>query len=142
MGRQGEAYTKRLRRLARALVDDSDSADALVLEALTAAEERSLDLNGLFAILIARRRVRADAPARRRQRLPGSQSDIVRAFEALPLQDREVIALAVVEQLPYEDAARVLDLGTDAFIARLTQARAAFGRIADGERHVVLRLVK
>ena len=111
MGRQGEAFTQRLRRLARALVDDSDSADALVLEALTAAEERSLDLNGLFAILIARRRVRADAPARRRQRLPGSQPDIVRAFEALPLPDREVLALQwSSSNFAYEDAARVLDL--------------------------------
>ena len=39
MGQQGEALTRRLRRLARALVDDPDSADALVMEALTAAED-------------------------------------------------------------------------------------------------------
>ena len=48
----------------------------------------------------------------------------------------------VVEELSYEDAAKVLDLGTEAFIVRLTQARAAFARLAEGERHVVLRLVK
>jgi RNA polymerase sigma-70 factor (ECF subfamily) len=140
MGRQGEIITKRLRRLARALVDDVDSADQIVLETLGAAEETPSDLHGLFAILIARRRSRALATLRRRR--PAGQADIVRAFESLPLQDREVMALAVIEELPYEDAARILDIPTETFLARLTQARTAFGRLADGERHVVLRLVK
>ena len=142
MGQQGEALTRRLRRLARALVDDPDSADALVIEALTAAEDGPADLRTLFATLIARRRVQRVPSARRRASSQGARPDIARAFEALPLQDREVIALVVVEELSYEDAAKVLDLSTEAFIIRLTQARAAFARLAEGERHVVLRLVK
>jgi DNA-directed RNA polymerase specialized sigma24 family protein len=140
MGRQGELITKRLRRLARALVDDVDSADGLVLDTLSAAEERPSDLYGLFALMIQRRRSRPPVAYRRRR--PHGQADVVRAFEALPLQDREVMALAIIEELAYEDAARVLDIPTEQFLVRLTQARTAFGRLADGERHVVLRLVK
>jgi DNA-directed RNA polymerase specialized sigma24 family protein len=123
------------------LVNDSENADALVLETLTAAEDRSANLNELFAILIGRRRAQQQEVARPRTR-GGPQPDIVRAFEALPLSDREAMALAVVEQLPYEEAAAILKLSVEAFMARLTQARAAFARLADGERHVVLRLVK
>ena len=81
-------------------------------------------------------------PTRRRPRLYGVQPDIARAFEALPLQDREILALVAVEGLAYEEAAGILDLTMEAFVSRLTQARAAFARLAEGERHVVLRLVK
>jgi DNA-directed RNA polymerase specialized sigma24 family protein len=141
MGRQGEAMARRLRRLARALTDDVDSADALVMETLSAAEERHCGLIDLLTILIGRRRL-ASGLTRRKGRAGGHSPDIVRAFEALPLQDREVLALVVVEQLAYEEAARVLDITQEALAARLSQARTAFARLADGERHVVLRLVK
>jgi DNA-directed RNA polymerase specialized sigma24 family protein len=142
MGRQGEAFTRRLRRLARMLVDDGELADSLVLETLTAAEDRPVDLHSLFMLLISRRRAMAGEIAKRGRRAGGSQPDIVRAFEALPLQDREILALTLVEQLSYEDGARILKLSMETFISRLTQARLAFGRVAEGERHVVLRLVK
>ena len=56
--------------------------------------------------------------------------------------DRESLALVVVEQLEYEDAARILDIPVGTFIARLTQARASLARLCEGDRHVVLRLVK
>jgi RNA polymerase sigma-70 factor (ECF subfamily) len=141
MGRQGEGKTRRLRRLARALVDDADSADSLVIETLTAAEGRAADLQDLYAILIGRRRAAAQL-GRRRQRLGGTPPDIVRAFEMLPLQDREVLALVIVENLAYCEAASILDITEEALVMRLAQARTAFSRIGDGERPVVLRLVK
>ena len=142
MGRQGEANTRRLRRLARMLVDDPESSDALVLETLTAAEDCGLDLKDLFGLLISRRRALAADMARRRHRPQGGQPDIARAFEQLPLQDREILALTIVERLTYEEAAAILKLSGETFIARLTQARVALARVAEGERHVVLRLVK
>jgi DNA-directed RNA polymerase specialized sigma24 family protein len=142
MARQAETSARRLRRLARMLVDDAETADALVLETLTAAEDQRLDLTGLFALLISRRRSMPVELGRRGRRAGQPQPDIMRALEALPLQDREVLALTLVEQFAYEDAARVLKLTTEIFMARLSQARTAFARAAEGERHVILRLVK
>jgi DNA-directed RNA polymerase specialized sigma24 family protein len=142
MARQAETSARRLRRLARMLVDDAETADALVLETLTAAEDQRLDLTGLFALLISRRRSMPVELGRRGRRAGQTQPDIMRALEALPLQDREVLALTLVEQFAYEDAARVLKLTTEIFMARLSQARTAFARAAEGERHVILRLVK
>jgi len=143
MGRHADMVARRLRRFARALVSDTESADQLVLETLTAAEASATHIHQMLAILIARRRERETTVTR--LRTGGSKQtnhDILRAFEALSLVDREVLALAVVEQLDYEDAARILDIPLATFVARLTKARAAFARLAEGERHVVLRLVK
>jgi DNA-directed RNA polymerase specialized sigma24 family protein len=137
MGQQIETMVQRLRRFARALTHDGESADALVLEALASTEEKRFEFNRLLTIILARRRdqeelhtqIRPVRPAVKAP--PSSRPDILRAFERLPLADREVIALISVEGLSYEDAA-----------ARLTRARAAFARQVDGERHAVLRIVK
>lgn len=147
MGRQAEATAQRLRRLARALSQDSDSADALVVATLTAHEARPVPINRLMATLIGLRRKREDArlqaalpPASRN---PGANhGEITRAFALLPLADREVLALVAVEHFAYEDAAAVLDIGLPDFIVRLTRARTSLARVVDGERHVVLRVVK
>lgn len=142
MGRQGEGFARRLRRLARMLVLEPDSADALVAETLGAAEERGLDISQLFAILIARRRQREDLSDAGHGRGIGRQPDITRGFEALPLAEREVLALIVVERLPYDEAARILGLGTPALMARLTKARAGLSRQMERDPKIVLRLVK
>ena len=143
MGRHEDIVARRLRRFARALVSDADCADQLVLETLTAAEPGCMHVHQLFAILIARRREReTQLPRARAPAAKAPQPDILRAFEALPLTDREALALVVVEQLEYEDAARILDVPLATFIARLTQARATMASIAEGDRQVVLRLVK
>ncbi|MDQ0470647.1 sigma factor-like helix-turn-helix DNA-binding protein [Labrys wisconsinensis] len=145
MSRQEEIATRRLRRLARALVHDSESADALVLETLAIVEGHSATILELFAVLVAQRRARdAELAYRmpRSQHVAHPQPDILRALEQLSLAEREVLALALVEQMPYEDAAAVLKMSTDVFVKRLTQAREALARVADGERRVVLRLVK
>lgn len=147
MGQHIETIVQRLRRFARALSRDSDSADALVLEALSAHEGKRLDCHRLLTEIIARRRdlEERDAQARPlRATLKPTQGhpDILHALERLPLPEREVLALISVEGMGYEEAASVLALREEAFIARLTQARAAFARQVDGQRHAVLRIVK
>ncbi len=153
MGQQVETIVQRLRRFARALSQDSESADALVLEALYHHDGKRLDYHRLLTVVIARRRDLEEREASLKpQRLvpksaslsaaPANHPDILRAFERLGLPDREVLALISVEGMPYEEAASVLALRPETFIARLTRARAAFARQVDGERHVVLRIVK
>ena len=150
MGQQVEMIIQRLRRFARALSHDCDSADALVLEALSSNDGKRLDYHRLLTVLIARRREldEREAGVKPQRLVPKTaaagpaQPDILRAFDRLGLPDREVLALISVEGMPYEDAAAVLALREETFIARLTRARAAFARQVDGERHVVLRIVK
>jgi RNA polymerase sigma-70 factor (ECF subfamily) len=148
MGQQVETIVQRLRRFARALCRDSESADALVLEALASHEGRRLDYHRLLTMIIARRRdlEEREATIKLHRPIPKTaspgQPDILRAFERLNLPDREVLALISVEGMPYEEAASVLALREETFIARLTRARAAFARQVDGERHAVLRIVK
>jgi DNA-directed RNA polymerase specialized sigma24 family protein len=150
MGQQVEPIVQRLRRFARALSRDSESADSLVLEALASHDGKRLDYHRLLTVIIARRRDLEEREASLKPRplparagAPASQlPDILRAFERLGLPDREVLALISIEGMPYEEAASVLALREETFIARLTRARAAFARQVDGERHVVLRIVK
>jgi len=146
MGQQVEATVQRLRRFARALTHDTNSADGLVLEALAATEDKRIDFHRLLTFIIARRRDQEEVLTHLRQTRPalktGIRPDILRVFEHLSLQDREVIALISVERLSYEEAASVLALREEALIARLTRARAAFARQIDGERHAILRVVK
>jgi DNA-directed RNA polymerase specialized sigma24 family protein len=150
MGQQVEMIVQRLRRFARALCRDSETADALVLEALSSHDGKRLDYHRLLTVIIARRRdlEEREASTRPQRLVPKTVStapappDILRAFERLGLPDREVLALISVEGMPYEEAASVLALREETFIARLTRARAAFARQVDGERHVVLRIVK
>lgn len=148
MGQQIETIVQRLRRFARALSHDSEEADALVLELLSAHDGKRLDYPRLLTALIARRRDLDDRDQQLKVQRPslkagcGGPPDILRAFERLPLADREVLALIIVEGLDYESAAAMLALREEAFIARLTRAREAFSRQVDGQRHAVLRIVK
>jgi len=146
MGQQIEAMVQRLRRFARALTHDTSSADALVLEALAANDDKRMEFHRLLTFIIARRRDQEEIQNQLKQNKPalktGGRPDILRVFEHLSLQDREVIALISVERLSYEDAASVLALREESFITRLTRARAAFARQIDGERHTILRIVK
>jgi RNA polymerase sigma-70 factor (ECF subfamily) len=104
-------------------------------------------INKLMATLISLRRKREDTRLQA-MAVPGTRgpatnhSEITRAFEQLPLADREVLALIAVEHLAYEEAAAALDISLADFISRLTRARTSLARVVDGERHVVLRVVK
>jgi len=146
MGRQTEATVQRLRRLARALVQDVDGADALVLETLSIHERRATSLQQRMTTLIGLRRKREDGKGHSgspvRPRPGGNHPEVIRAFDTLPLADREVLALIAVEHLDYDDAAAILGLPLTTFITRLTRARESLNRVVEGERHVVLRVVK
>jgi RNA polymerase sigma factor (sigma-70 family) len=70
---------------------------------------------------------------------PGPESDtlqrdagrtVARLLAALPAEHREVLILRELEDMSYDDIARVLDLPTGTVMSRLSRARAALKTIA------------
>lgn len=154
-----------LRRYAFALTRDHHRADDLVQDCLERAVGRWYlrrsdgDLRAwLFAILhnlfvsgLRRGRSRPrhesldsdagpDVPGGQEGALMGR--DILRALEALPLDQRAVLLLVGVEGLSYEAASRVLGVPLGTVMSRLSRAREAMRRHMDGERPATLRRVK
>jgi RNA polymerase sigma-70 factor (ECF subfamily) len=146
------AALPRLRRYARVLTGDSNSADDLVQDTLARAwEKRGLWLAGsnlrawLFAIM---HNVHVNQFARRRRELAESsldaddgpaagwevpvratQSDRVELAEVLmyirrlPREQREVLMLAAVEELRYDEIARIQGIPIGTVMSRLNRAR-------------------
>lgn len=54
--------------------------------------------------------------------------DVGRVMEALPSEQREVIALVLVEGLAYKEAAEILDIPMGTLTSRLTRGRQAMIR--------------
>ena len=152
------AALPRLRRYARVLTRDLDRADDLVQDTLARAwEKRRLwhigsDLRAwLFTIM---HNVHVNQYSLRRRRLlevsldgdPGtsggfeipvraSQSDrvelaeVVKQIGKLPAEQREVLMLAAIEELPYEDIARVQGVPIGTVMSRLSRAREKLRRM-------------
>jgi RNA polymerase sigma-70 factor (ECF subfamily) len=111
------------------------------------AIERNLFLTGL------RRRAR-QAPQVSFEDLPsppsvdGSQEslaglrDVLSALDALPEEQRSVLLLVGVEDLSYEEAARVLGVPIGTVMSRLSRARDRVRRFLEAGRGVTLRRVK
>ena len=145
-----EAHIPGLRRFASALLrGDHQGADDLVQDCLERALSRwhlrraEGDLRGwLYTILYNRfvsdkhrrsRRVAHDAlVAIRETELPGVEGgqdmalerrDLLRAFAALPEEQRSVLLLIAVEDLSYEEAARVLGVPIGTVMSRLSRGR-------------------
>ncbi|MHB2169638.1 RNA polymerase sigma factor [Alsobacter sp. R-9] len=134
----------RLRRFARALTRDRETADDLVQDTLVRAlrsEARWAGTNlrvWLFAILANLNKNRLRGLARRRddagldaideaERVPattGESRDIVRALDSLSGEHREVLLLVAVEGLSYDECARALDIPIGTVMSRLSRARA------------------
>lgn len=154
-----------LRRYAFALTRDHALADDLVQDCLERAVGRWYlrrsdgDLRAwLFAILhnlfvsgLRRERGRPrheDLDDAAGPNVPGAQEgalvgrDILRALEALPMDQRAVLLLVGVEGLSYEAAGRVLGVPLGTVMSRLSRAREAMRRHMDGERPATLRRVK
>jgi len=164
------AAIPRLRRYARVLCGDVVRADDLVQDALARAwEKRSLwragsDLRAwLFAVMhnvhvnqlaTSRREagnVSLDAedehgaawqvPAR------GNPFDRIELLELvvhmgrLPLEQREVLLLAAVEEMPYEEIAATLRIPIGTVMSRLSRARAKLRRMT-AETPSTLKVVK
>lgn len=141
-----EPLIPRLRRYARSLVKDHATADDLVQDCLERVirswSQRRTDGDArawLFAILhnLAMNRLRQtqrrgahvsldDAyeighPAGQEDGL--RHSDLVEALDTLPPDQRGVLLLVSVEQLSYEETARVLDIPVGTVMSRLSRAR-------------------
>jgi len=164
------AAIPRMRRYARVLTGDATRADDLVQDALGRAwEKRALwqagsDLRAwLFTIMhnvyvnqlaLARREagnVSLDAegefgPA---SQVPvhGNQAErvelleIVEQMHRLPVEQREVLLLAAVEELRYEEIAALLGIPVGTVMSRLSRARDKLRRLVN-EAPVPLKIVK
>jgi RNA polymerase sigma-70 factor (ECF subfamily) len=147
-GRQIEQEIPRLRRYARALTRDSTCADDLVQSCLMRALakshlwQRGTDLRAwLFTILHnqhvndVRRAVREDSvpveDAAATLTAPAAQGvslqlrDLDRAMARLPEEQRQVLLLAGLEAMRYEEIAAVLQLRVGTVRSRLSRGRAA-----------------
>ena len=151
-------YIPRLRRYARALTGDASAADDLVQDALERALlKQSLWREGtdlrawLFTVmhnifinqvrsaaanrLVPIDDVAADAftdahPLQAPDRLEIRDLDV--ALQALPEEQRAVVLLVGLEQMTYEEAARVLEVPIGTFMSRLSRGRERLRRLLQG----------
>jgi RNA polymerase sigma-70 factor (ECF subfamily) len=164
------AAIPRLRRYARVLAGDAHRADDLVQDTLARAwEKRALwqagsDLRAwLFTIMhnvfvnqraLARRDARNvsldgdpeggeawQIPVRAPQFARVELMELMQQVGRLPGDQREVLLLAAVEELRYEEIAAVLSIPVGTVMSRLSRAREKLRRMAD-EPPSALKVVK
>ena len=155
------AAIPRLRRYARTLTGEAARADDLVQDTLARAwEKRRLwqagtDLRAWLFTVMHNVFVNQRALARRDARnvslddegaggevwqvavRPGQQARVelaetVEQMGRLPAEQREVLLLAAVEEMKYEEIAAVLDIPVGTVMSRLSRAREKLRRAADG----------
>ena len=153
-----------LRRYARALSGDPGRADDLVQDTLERALGRwRLWYGGslrswLFAIMhnIFVNQVRSpkaveyrasedlpDVPARATQADGIAMRDLDRALARLSPEQREILLLIGLEDLSYDEAAKVIGVPTGTVMSRLSRARARLREILDEqERSANIKVVK
>jgi RNA polymerase sigma-70 factor (ECF subfamily) len=138
------AEIPRLRRYARALTGDPARADDLVQDTLERALGRFFlfrpgnlrawlfsIMHNLFINQAKARRdgawedeaVLAELPARATQDDALEVRDLARCLQALPPEQREVLLLVGLEEMSYEEAARVLGVPLGTVMSRLFRAR-------------------
>lgn len=153
----------RLRRYARALVGDRATADDLVQDTLERAWSKlhlfrqGTDLRAwLFTVMhnVHVNRVRAarqtevldDEMPELIQRAPQGDAllvrDLERAVAALPPAQREVLLLVALEDVSYEEAARVLGIPIGTVMSRLARAREKMRFLMTGKGGTKLQVVK
>ena len=156
------ALIPRLRRYARALVGDRAAADDLVQDTLERAWaklhlfRRGTDLRAwLFTVMhnVHVNQIRAARPTdtlddempELAQRAAQGDAllvrDLERALAALPVAQREVLLLVALEDLSYEETARVLGIPIGRVMSRLARAREKLRVLlqerGNGKLHVV-----
>jgi len=156
-----------LRRYARALLRDADSADDLVQDCLTRAMDRlhlwkpgSSIRAWLFSILhnqhvnSARRRahrpdrIALDPDHAAAHATPPEQvsnhglRDLGRALDQLPEDQRQVLLLVGLEGLAYAEASHVLDIPVGTVMSRLNRGRQRLREIMEQDEAPGLRRVK
>ncbi|CAH2603552.1 Sigma-70 family RNA polymerase sigma factor [Rhodovastum atsumiense] len=162
-----EASIPALRRYARALLRNSQDADDLVHDVLVRALDHMHGLRAdvpirpwLFTIMhnlhvswLRRARVRGNiVPAEQADDVqPGSQptqetdlhcKETMRAFERLPLEQRQVLYLVSVEDLSYAETATVLGIPIGTVMSRLSRGREQLRQMTGSEPPSALRRVK
>ena len=153
----------RLRRYARALVGERAAADDLVQDTLERAwsklhlYRRGSDLRAwLFTVMhnVHVNRLRATRPTdplddempELAQRATQGDAlmvrDLERAVAVLPLAQRQVLLLVALEDLSYEETARVLDIPIGTVMSRLARAREKVRLLMQGKGGAKLQVVK
>lgn len=147
-----------LRRYARALVQDSGTADDLVQDCLELAirrwHQRRADgdtRSWIFAILhnLAVSRFRQtkrrgphvpiedaspDTVAQAPQQEQGLlERDVMRALGSLPEDQKSVLLLVSVEEMSYAEVARALNIPVGTVMSRLSRARERMRRLIDAD---------
>jgi RNA polymerase sigma-70 factor, ECF subfamily len=146
------ATLPRLRRYARVLTSDLHRADELVLDTLVGAwrrqhlwqqgtivrtwlftimhrlhRKRSIHLRGKLSQMLTRAHDEAaniwQIPTRVTESSHAERSDILARLSRLPVEQREVLLLVVVEELSYGDIATLLGVSIETVMATLTSAR-------------------
>ena len=161
---QIETHIPRLRRYARALTGDGVRADDLVQDTLERAWSkfalwrRGSDLRAwLFSIMHNVFVNQLDARARRpEEALPEAFDipvapaqeraleirDLCAALAQLPPEYREVLLLVGLEELQYEEVAKVLGVPLGTVMSRLSRGRERLRNIMSGIPQTTLRRVK
>ena len=67
---------------------------------------------------------------------------VLKGLDALPEEQRSILLLIGVEDLSYEQAARVLDIPLGTVMSRLSRARARLREFMENGRSAALRRVK
>ncbi|MGV8933049.1 MAG: RNA polymerase sigma factor [Gallionellaceae bacterium] len=154
----------RLRRYARALTGDRTQADDLVQDTLERAWSklhmwrRDSDMRAwMFSIMhntfinhirkkqpvtVSMDEDALDVPTRATQEDTLHIRDLDSAIAKLPHEYREVILLIGLEQMSYEEVAKVLAIPMGTVMSRLSRGRERLRNIMAGESTPVLRRVK
>ena len=143
-----------LRRYARVLTGDAWAADDLVQDTLERACSKWLlwrtesDLRAwLFTMMhnlyLNQRRALPALPTldldEVQERLPGTPSrsddalDLERCLQRLPTDQRAVLLLVAMEDMSYEDTARILGIPAGTVMSRLSRARTRLRALMDRE---------
>jgi RNA polymerase sigma-70 factor (ECF subfamily) len=161
-----EEHIPRLRRYARALAGDRVRADDLVQDTLERAWgkfhlwRRGSDLRAwLFSImhnvyvngvrknsavpmLLPLEDDALDVPVRASQEDGLHLRDVHVALARLPLEQREVLLLVGLEEMRYEEVAKVLDVPLGTVMSRLSRGRERLRQVMAGDAVPALRVVK
>ncbi|HEU5273687.1 MAG TPA: sigma-70 family RNA polymerase sigma factor [Xanthobacteraceae bacterium] len=154
-----EAAIPALRRYARALTRDAETADDLVQDTLVRALRSEHLFHGgevrswLYTILTNLNRNRLRSIARRpliklisdddAPDTAGPEAgmrDIARALASLVEEQRAVLLLVVLEGLTYREVAEVQGVPVGTVMSRLARARAHIRAFLDGERPALRRV--
>ena len=155
---QIEATIPALRRYARALTRDAETADDIVQDTLVRALRSEHLFHGgdtrawLYTILTNLNKNRRRSLARRPQLMPlrddnpdasGTEAegrDIARALVTLVEEQRSVLLLVMLEGLSYREVADIQGVPIGTVMSRLARARAHVKAALEGERPALRRV--